>query len=101
MFCWVDTQPPPRQLALVQRTDTCMMPLGGLRHIGRRLIHPSAWKGNSANFALTEFSEVRLDRFLARMHILPHTSPPTRSYLPRSLLPGPPLRGWLLSGPHR
>jgi hypothetical protein len=23
------------------------------------LIHPSAWKGNSANFALTEFSEVR------------------------------------------
>jgi hypothetical protein len=22
-------------------------------------IHPSAWKGNSANFALTEFSEVR------------------------------------------
>jgi hypothetical protein len=23
------------------------------------LIHPSAWKGHSANFALTEFSEVR------------------------------------------
>jgi hypothetical protein len=23
------------------------------------LIHPSAWKWNSANFALTEFSEVR------------------------------------------
>jgi hypothetical protein len=22
------------------------------------LIHPTAWKGNSANFALTEFSEV-------------------------------------------
>jgi len=25
-------------------------------------IHPSAWKGNSANFALTEFYEVRLRR---------------------------------------
>jgi hypothetical protein len=24
------------------------------------VIHPSAWKGNSANFALTEFSEVRI-----------------------------------------
>ena len=24
-----------------------------------RSIHPSAWKGNSANFALTEFYEVR------------------------------------------
>ena len=24
------------------------------------LIHPTAWKGNSANFALTEFSEVRI-----------------------------------------
>src|SRR5215204_1063897 len=28
------------------------------------LIHPSAWKGNSANFALTEFSEVRIHRVL-------------------------------------
>jgi hypothetical protein len=24
------------------------------------LIHPSAWKGNSANFAFREFSEVRV-----------------------------------------
>ena len=24
------------------------------------LIHPTAWKWNSANFALTEFSEVRI-----------------------------------------
>jgi hypothetical protein len=28
------------------------------------LIHRSAWKGNSANFALTEFSEVRMYRML-------------------------------------
>ncbi len=27
------------------------------------LIHRSAWKKNSANFALTEFSEVRLARY--------------------------------------
>jgi hypothetical protein len=25
----------------------------------RRVIHPSSWKRNSANFVLTEFSEVR------------------------------------------
>src|SRR5215211_2557731 len=30
---------------------------GGLRFVVR-LTHPSAWKGNSANFALTQFSEV-------------------------------------------
>src|SRR5215213_6460662 len=40
-------------------------------------IHPSAWKGNSANFALTEFSEVRI----APVHygkgaLAPHASPP-------------------------
>jgi hypothetical protein len=28
------------------------------------LTHPSAWKWNSANFALTEFSEVRIHRIL-------------------------------------
>jgi hypothetical protein len=32
-----------------------MMPPGGIRYIGWRLIHPSAWKGYSANFAITEF----------------------------------------------
>jgi hypothetical protein len=31
------------------------LPLGP----AERFIHPSAWKVNSANFALTEFSEVR------------------------------------------
>jgi hypothetical protein len=37
------------------------MPPSGLRHISQRLIHRSAWKGNSANyFALTEFSEVQI-----------------------------------------
>jgi hypothetical protein len=30
------------------------------------LIHPSAWKENSANFAVTEFSEVRGAEFLER-----------------------------------
>ena len=35
-----------------------MMPPGGVRRIDRRLIHRSAWKGNSPKFALTEFSEV-------------------------------------------
>jgi hypothetical protein len=28
-----------------------------------RLIHPSAWKGNSRNFALPEFYEVRLTAY--------------------------------------
>ena len=37
-----------------------MMPPGGPWHIGWSLIHPSAWKVNSANFAVTEFYEVRL-----------------------------------------
>jgi hypothetical protein len=27
-----------------------MMPPGGIRYIGWRLIHPSAWKGNSKKF---------------------------------------------------
>jgi hypothetical protein len=36
-----------------------MMPPGGISYIGCRLIHRSAWKGKSANFAITEFSEVR------------------------------------------
>ena len=52
-----------------------------------------AWKGNSTNFAITEFCEIRSDRFLGRMHILAHSSPPTRAYPPRSLLSGQPLRG--------
>src|SRR5215208_7644378 len=30
----------------------------------------SAWKGNSANFAFTEFSEVRLNGILGVVHIL-------------------------------
>jgi DNA-binding protein HU-beta len=29
------------------------------RHTQQRSVHPSAWKGNSANFAVTEFSEVQ------------------------------------------
>jgi hypothetical protein len=29
-----------------------MMPPGGLRHIGWRFIHPSAWKVNSAKFRI-------------------------------------------------
>jgi hypothetical protein len=37
-----------------------MMPSGGLHDIGCRLIHPTARKRNSANFAITEFSEVRM-----------------------------------------
>jgi hypothetical protein len=40
-----------------------MMPPGGLRHIGWRLIYRSVWKGNSANFAYTEFSEAHLITF--------------------------------------
>ena len=36
-------------------------PCGGVQRLSRfeRLIHRSAWKVNSANFAQTEFSEVR------------------------------------------
>ena len=30
------------------------------KHPRRRLIHPSAWNRNSANFALPEFSEVHI-----------------------------------------
>jgi hypothetical protein len=30
------------------------------RLLARPLIHPSAWKGNSTNFAITEFSELRV-----------------------------------------
>jgi len=36
-------------------TTPFMMPPGGSWHIGWRLIHPSAWNSNSANFAVTEF----------------------------------------------
>jgi hypothetical protein len=35
-----------------------MMPLGGLRRIDRKRIHPTSEKRNSANFVLTEFLEV-------------------------------------------
>src|SRR5215212_5888309 len=82
MFSWVGMESPPRQLALVlRRTDTCMMPPGGVRPIGRRPIHPSTWKVNSANFALTEFAEVREGtvqpyyqryQFEERYHTHPH-----------------------------
>jgi hypothetical protein len=41
-----------------------MMPHGGLPHSRGELIHRSAWKGRSANFASTEISEVR-QRFIA------------------------------------
>src|SRR5215204_1583122 len=36
-----------------------MMPLGGVRRIDRKPIHPSAWNSNSRNFAFWGFSEVR------------------------------------------
>ena len=32
------------------------------RHISKRVVNPSAWTGNSANFAITEFYEVRDSR---------------------------------------
>jgi hypothetical protein len=41
-------------------------------------IHRSAWKGNSTNFALTEFSEVR--RFLDTLMCFV----PQRTYIPLS-----------------
>ena len=34
------------------------------------LIHRSAWKGNSPNFAITEFSEVGSQEVAARQHII-------------------------------
>jgi hypothetical protein len=37
-----------------------MMPPGGVRRIDRKLIHRTSGKVNSANFALTEFYEVRM-----------------------------------------
>src|SRR5215210_7959336 len=37
-----------------------MMPPEGAWRIDRSLIHRSAWKKDSAKFALTEFSEVRM-----------------------------------------
>src|SRR5215216_7864202 len=37
-----------------------MMPSTEVKHTGWMAIHPSAGKWNSANFALTEFSEVRM-----------------------------------------
>ena len=40
-------------VTLLLRTNFCGSPA---------FIHPSAWKGESANFAFTEFSEVRLTR---------------------------------------
>jgi hypothetical protein len=43
-----------------------MMPPGGVGRIDHKLIHRSAWKRNSANFALTEFSEVGTSPVLCR-----------------------------------
>jgi hypothetical protein len=37
----------------------------------RALIHPSAWKRNSANFAITEFSEVACPSAPAGAAVLP------------------------------
>src|SRR5918995_13770 len=45
-----------------------MMTREGTYGIRRRSIHRSAWKGNSANFAMTEFSEVRLRRSDSTTH---------------------------------
>ena len=42
------------QLSIVPREETI---LGSLAFL-LALIHPSAWNWNSANFALTEFSEI-------------------------------------------
>jgi hypothetical protein len=63
------------------------------------LIHPSAWKGNSANFAFTEFQEVRRlsALFEAALSLASplgtHQSPP-RSNLPLPIpLPKTPERG--------
>src|SRR5215212_4510491 len=49
-------------IPFLYRVDTIsMMPAGGIRHIGWRLIQRSAWNRNSPklNFRFTEFSEVR------------------------------------------
>src|SRR5918997_1814255 len=52
---------PPSSHGLTYRS---MMAHGGSSHSRGELIHLSAWKGNSANFAFWGFSEVRLTRVL-------------------------------------
>src|ERR687898_95746 len=59
LFCRRPNQLPPHHAnprsSSERLATTSMMPPGGVRRIDRRLIHPSAWNKNSANFALTEF----------------------------------------------
>jgi hypothetical protein len=44
-------------------------PLQQLRDRAVVPIHPNAWKGNSANFAMTEVSEVRTPRHLVTVAV--------------------------------
>ena len=56
------------------------------------LIHPSAWKGHSANFALTEFYEVRRIRLPRTLLNRPTMLLATRPHAGRARVGAPPPR---------
>jgi hypothetical protein len=66
---YLDIYPPPSQPASRKPggptlSSAPMMPLGETLRIRRELIHRSAWKMNSANFACCVFSEVTSHLFI-------------------------------------
>ena len=66
----------PSQLDYGALAEVSLYLAGGSCEVSHSSIHPSAWKGNSANFALTEFSEVVMHARLLRgsyLALRPHT----------------------------
>jgi hypothetical protein len=47
---------------------SCALYLATMNDQSSNAIHPSAWKWNSANFAITEFSEVRYPQAMPKQH---------------------------------
>src|SRR5215212_2415657 len=77
---FLSPQPTFTHVALLCATfvsyDALMVPPACAKRTWRRSIHPTAWKGNSANFVLTEFSEVRSKGELLLYRRLSATSKP-------------------------
>src|SRR5215217_1276438 len=56
----------PSQLDYGALAEVSLYLAGGSCEVSHSSIHPSAWKGNSANFAIKEFCELRLNGVLWR-----------------------------------
>src|SRR5215208_2988290 len=56
----------PSQLDYGALAEVSLYLAGGSCEVSHSSIHPSAWKGNSANFAFHEFCELRLNGILSR-----------------------------------